>query len=90
MVLSKEQINIIEDKTESSGDNMCSTVSTSKSLADIFTRKKAKTMHPNVGKFKSIGLTLPTSKQEYDDRERSLKNKFMNKKTKKDSIIQNT
>ena len=47
MVLSKEQINIIEDKTESSNDNMCSTISTSKNSADIFTRKKAKIMHPN-------------------------------------------
>ena len=50
MVLTKEQINIIEDKTETSGDNMFSTVSTSENLADAFTRKKAKTMHPNVGK----------------------------------------
>ena len=36
-------------------------------------------MHPNVGKFKYTGLTLPTSQQEYDDRKKSLKNKFMNK-----------
>ena len=54
MVLSKEQIDIIEDKTESLDDNMCSTISTSKNLADIFTRKKAKIMHPNnVKKLKS-------------------------------------
>ena len=50
MVLSKEQINIIEGKNESPDDNMCSTISTSKNLADIFTRKKVKTTHSIEGR----------------------------------------
>ena len=81
MVLTKEQVNIIEDKPEISGDNMFSTVSTSENLADVFTRKKAKTMHPNVGKLKPAELTLPTSQQEYDDRKKSLVDKLTCKLT---------
>ena len=95
MILSKEQINIIEEKTASSDDYMCSTISTSKKLVDIFTRKKAKTMHSNegtilksdnewghmtllsdnLGKLKPTELILPTSQQEYNDKEKLLEEK---------------
>ena len=49
MVLTEDQIDIIEDNNRNSDDSKPSTVSTSENLADIFTRKKAKIMHPNIG-----------------------------------------
>ena len=79
MLLTEDQIDIIEDNNSNANDSNPSNVSTSENLADIFTRKKAKIMHPNVGKFKSTGLALSTSQQEYDDRKKTLENKFMNK-----------
>ena len=61
MLLTEDQIDIIENNNSNSNYSNPSNVSTSENLADIFTRKKAKIMHPNVEKFKSTGLTLPTS-----------------------------
>ena len=72
MLLTEDQIDIIEDNNRNSNDSNPSTVSTSENLADIFTRKKAKIMHPNVGKLKPTESTLPTSQQEYDNRKKTL------------------
>ena len=58
MLLTEDQINIIEDDKSNSSHSNFSNILTSENLADIFTRKKAKTIHPNVGKFKSTGLTF--------------------------------
>lgn len=46
MILTEEQIVIIEDKPEELETNKFSTTSTSKNLADVLTRKRAKIMWP--------------------------------------------
>ena len=47
MLLTEDQIDIIEDNNSNSNDSNPFNVSTSENLADIFTRKKAKIMHHN-------------------------------------------
>ena len=77
MLLTEDQINIIEDNNSNSSDSNLFNVSTSENLADIFTRKRAKIMHPNVGKVKPTELTLPTSQQEYNDRKNKCHFRFI-------------
>ena len=48
MLITEDQINVIEDDKSNSSHSNLSNVSTSENLADIFTTKKAKTIHPNM------------------------------------------
>ena len=47
MLLTEDQTNIIEDDKSNSSHSNHTNVSTSENLADIFTTKKPKIMHPN-------------------------------------------
>ena len=62
-----DQTNIRKDDKSNSSDSNTSYVSTAENLADIFTSKKPKTMHPNIEELKSAGLTISDSHQEDDE-----------------------